>query len=122
MTLDTGALIAVEKHSRRVWTVLKRAYREAAIITVPAVVIAQAWRGDHAAVARLLRGCHIEPMEDAHARAVGALLAKAPSNDIVDAAVVLGATHRNDVVVTSDPGDILAIAQSAGVHLRIIRL
>ncbi len=122
LTLDTGALIAVEKHSRRIWTVIKRAYGEAATITVPAVVVAQAWRGNHAAVVRLLRGCHIEPMDEAHARAVGNLLAKASSNDIVDATVVLGAIHRNDMVVTSDPDDILAIAQSVGGQLKIIRL
>jgi len=122
LTLDTGALIAVEKHGRRIWTVLKRAYRGGTTITVPAVVVAQAWRGNHAAVARVLKGCHIEPMNDAHARAVGHLLARVSSNDIVDAAVVLGAMHRKDAVVTSDPDDILAIAHSAGIRLEVIRL
>lgn len=45
LTLDSGALIAAEKSSRRVWQLLKAASERGAAVTVPAVVLAQVWRG-----------------------------------------------------------------------------
>lgn len=85
--------------------------------TVPAPVVAQGWRGfgsRQARLARLLRGCDIDVMDDLRARATGALAARAGTGDVVDAFVVEGALRRADTVITSDPDDIVAIASAIG--------
>ena len=119
VTYDTGALIAAEKGERRMWA------RHRALLTarvspaVPAPVVAQAWRGGgrQALLAQLLRGCDVEPLDDGLARAVGALAARAGTTDVVDAAVTEAALRRHDVVVTSDPDALRALA--ASVHRRL---
>jgi len=89
--------------------------------TVPAPVVARAWRGGgrQALLSRLLVGCDVEALDDEQARSVGSLAAKASTRDIVDATVVEGALRRVDVVVTSDRDDLLAIAAAAGRSLRV---
>jgi hypothetical protein len=69
--------------------------------------------------ARLLTGCDIEALDADQARAVKALATRAATTDIVDACVVEGALRRGDLVVSSDEGDLLAIAAAAGNHLDI---
>ncbi len=51
------------------------------------------------------------------AKRVVELLAKAARSDVVDGAVVEGALHRNDLVLSSDPGDLGSL--SAAVHRRL---
>ena len=75
----------------------------------------------HALLARLLVGCDVEALDDDQARAVGALAARAPSTDIVDVTVVEGGLRRHDLVVSSDPRDLHAIAGAAGRRLEIDR-
>lgn len=87
--------------------------------TVPAPVVAQAWRGGgrQALLAQLLRGCDVEPLDDDLARAVGALAARAAATDVVDATVTEGALRRHDLVISADPDDVLALASA--VHRRL---
>jgi hypothetical protein len=56
---------------------------------------------------------------DAQARATGALAARAATTDIVDACVVEGALRRHDLIISSDPGDLTAIAAASSHHLEI---
>ena len=44
-TYDTGALIAAERNDRRVWAWHQGVLSEGLTPTVPAVVLAQGWRG-----------------------------------------------------------------------------
>jgi predicted nucleic acid-binding protein len=121
LTLDTGALIAAEKRDRRLWSVLKEASARRATITVPAVVLAQAWRGNSPMIARLLPACVVEDFDELAAKRVGVLLSKSRRRpDVVDAAVVVGAGLRGDAIVTSDPDDIVRLVGESGVHLPII--
>src|SRR5437667_12824125 len=99
LTFDTGAIIAAEKNSRRFWTIWKEARDRETIITVPVVVLAQAWRGKNPLVARALKGCRIEEHEEPIARRVGELLAKSRTSDVVDAIVVLGALARSHTIL-----------------------
>lgn len=89
--------------------------------TVPAPVLAEAWRGSPRQVhlATLLSTCAVEPLTDAQARRVGVLAGKARHDDVVDATVVEGAARRGDAIVTSDPGDLRAIARAAAADLVI---
>ncbi|WP_419922017.1 hypothetical protein [Candidatus Poriferisodalis sp.] len=86
--------------------------------TVPAGVLAQGWRGGpQAQMSRLLSGCRIESLNETRARSAGAACASAGTNDVVDAAVVVGASARGDVVITSDERDLGRIAAALGVTL-----
>lgn len=122
LTLDSGALIAAEKGSRRVWQICKEASERGAPVTVPAPVLAQVWRGNSAVISRLLKGCVIEDLGEASAKRAGELLAKAHTSDIVDAVVVIGAGSRRDAVLTSDPDDIAGLVSASGYSLTILTL
>ena len=123
ITYDTGALIAADRAERRIWARHRALLALRAVPTVPAPVVAQSWRGGgrQALLARLLTGCDVEPLDDGQARSVGSLAARAATTDIVDACVVEGALRRHDLVVSSDPDDLHAIAAAAGRRLEIDR-
>jgi hypothetical protein len=74
-----------------------------------------------AQLARLLAGCEVETFDDTKARATGTLTDRARTSDIVDANVVEGALRRSDLIVSSDEGDLAAIAAVVGCHIDIDR-
>ena len=120
LTYDTGALIAAERDDRLLWSLHRAAIRRGVTRTVPAAVLAQAWRGGpQANLSRLLRGCDVEPLDEQAGRAAGALCGAAGTSDVVDATVVLGAVQRDDAVVTSDEADIRLLGRAAGRDLVI---
>jgi hypothetical protein len=121
ITYDTGALMAADRSERRMWARHHALLVRREVPVVPAPVLAQAWRGTprQANLARLLVGCDIEPLDSVQAKATGAAAARAGASDIVDAAVVEGALRRHDLVISSDPDDLRAIATALGRHLDI---
>ncbi len=116
LTLDTGALLALERGDGRVRALLQRAAENGIGLDVPAGVLAQAWRGGprQARVARLLGdpSVQVPVLDDPTARAVGLLCGRSGHPDIVDAHVALHARERDQTVVTSDPDDLRAIDPS----------
>jgi hypothetical protein len=56
LTFDTGALIALERRRQRIARVYATAVVDGILITVPAVVIAEWWRGRSDAREMILRG------------------------------------------------------------------
>lgn len=117
LTLDTGALIAADRNDRRIWTLLKESALRDAVVTVPPVVLAQAWRGNHPRMAQALQGCRFDLVfSDYSAKRVGVLLAESRTTDVVDAIVVVGAIERYDSIVTSDPKDIERLIEA---HCRL---
>ena len=124
VTYDTGALLAAERNDRRMWALHAGFLAEEIVPVVPAPVLAQAWRGGsrQASLARLLALCEIEPMTERQARDVGALVARAEHDDVVDVTVVEGAIRRRQAVVTSNEAHIRKIANAARVELRIERV
>lgn len=62
-----------------------------------------------------------EALDDEQARAVGALAARAGTTDIVGACVAEGALRRHDLVVSSDEGDLQAIAAAVSRRIEIDR-
>lgn len=121
VTYGTGALIAADRGDRRQWARHRALLSRREVPTAPAPVVAQSWRGGsrQALLARLLTGCDIEALDDQQARSVGSLAARAATTDIVDACVVEGAMRRHDLIVSSDEGDLKAIAAAIGRHLEI---
>ena len=122
ITYDTGALIAADRAERRIWARHRALLALREVPTVPAPVVAQSWRGGRQALlARLLAGCDVEALDDGQARSVGSLAGRAATTDIVDVCVVEGAIRRHDLVVSSDPGDLQAIAAAVNRRLEIDR-
>ena len=118
LTYDTGALIAAERSDRHVWALHRRALERGLMPTVPAGVLAQGWRGGpQAQMSRLLAGCRIETLDEARARSGGAACASAGTSDVIDAAVVVGAAARGDIVITSDESDLQRLAAALGIPL-----
>jgi len=122
LTLDSGALIAAEKGDRRFWALWKEALDRGAVVTVPAVVVAQVWRGQSAVIARVLQGCEVEELTEERAKRIGRLLAASRTPDVVDASVVVGAAARRDAVVTSDRRDIERLVSGLKQKIAIIAI
>ncbi len=110
VTLDAGALIALERGDRRLLVLVDEARKRGLPIAIPAGVVAQVWRDGRTqvALARLLSSSliEIEPLDDASARAAGVLCGASGTSDVIDASVVLCARRRGHSVVTSDPDDL----------------
>lgn len=110
VTLDAGAMIALERDDRRVLVLLARARETGAKVTVPATALAQVVRrpGRQARLARLVRQptTDVVPLDRVDATNVGRLLAATGTSDIVDAHVVICARREGQQVATSDPDDL----------------
>jgi hypothetical protein len=113
VTLDTGALLALERGEPKIRALLRRALADGLVLDVPAGVVVQAWRGGprQARVARLLSdpAVRVPPLDDLTARAVGLLCGLSGHSDIVDVSVVFHAREHDHLVVTSDPGDLRSV-------------
>ena len=114
MTLDTGALIAATRNERGFWAWWKSLVEDEVVAAIPAPALAQAWRsGRDARLGQLAAHCCVLPMDEEAARRTGELCREARSSDVVDAFVVYCAALRGDDVLTSDPGDLRALADHA---------
>jgi hypothetical protein len=113
VTLDAGALIALDRNDRRLIVLLARARETAAPVTVPATAFAQAIRQPdrQARLARLVRQptTDVVSLDRVDATHVGRLLAASGTADVVDAHVVVCAKRADQQVVTSDPGDLRSL-------------
>jgi predicted nucleic acid-binding protein len=119
ITLDTGALIAIERRRERMLRILRAAEQTGTPIVVPAVVITEWWRGRPSArMASLLEGLSIEPLGAALARLAGEALAAVAGATAIDAIVVASAAQRGGVVYTSDVGDLQRLTS----HFRGVRV
>lgn len=117
---DTGALIAAERNNRLMWALHKRLLQNGVAPIVPSVVLAQAWRGGpQPQISRLLRGCDLVAFDPEWAKRSGAACAAANTSDIVDAAVVVFACHRKQLVVTSDENDLMQIANALDANIEL---
>lgn len=126
LVLDAGALIALDRNDRSVWAMLRNAADDSAEVSVPAGVIAQAWRdgGRKALLARALGHCDEVPLDGPLARATGLLCGCAGTADIVDAFVALIAAARSQsgpaALVTSDPTDLRHLLQTLGASVHLV--
>jgi predicted nucleic acid-binding protein len=110
ITLDTGALLAIERRRDRMLRVLRAAEQTSTPIFVPAVVLAEWWRGRPTARMRLLLDAlSVEDVTPTLARAAGEAIAATPGATTIDALVMASAALRGGVVYTSDVGDLLRL-------------
>jgi predicted nucleic acid-binding protein len=111
LTLDAGALIALERGDERMRALLQRVGSDRdTTLHVPAGVLAQVSRdlSRQARLARLLRDARMRvvPLDEQTARVAGMLLGLRGGRDAVDASVVVCARRYRQGVVTSDPEDL----------------
>jgi len=122
LTFDAGGLIALDRNDRRVLTLVARATERGMRITIPATALAQAIRNParQARLSRLIRqaGTDLIPLAGPDATAVGLLLARTGTVDIVDAHVAICAQRAGQAVVTSDADDLRRIAPE--LHLVVV--
>lgn len=122
ITLDTGALIAVERRDGRMRALLSAALATGMLLTVPTCVVAEWWRGQRGPVARILDAVRIEPLTLELAKLAGDAMAHVRGATLVDCVVVASAAQRGDVVLTSDVDDLARIRDGMfrGVRLRAV--
>ncbi len=122
ITFDAGGLIALDRNDRRVLALIARAAELGMRITIPATALAQAIRNPARQVrlSRLMRqaGTDLIALNGPDATAVGLLLARTATADIVDAHVVICAQRAGQAVVTSDPADLRRVAP--GMRLVVV--
>ncbi len=113
-TFDAGGLIALDRNDRRVLALVARAAERGMRITIPATALAQAMRNPtrQARLSRLIRqaGTDLIALNGPDATAVGLLLARTATADVVDAHVVVCARRARQVLVTSDAANLRRIA------------
>lgn len=122
LVLDAGAFIAVERGDRDVMALVKAERLSGREPRSHGGVVAQVWRGGsgrQGMLARVLSGVDVEALDDRLGRAAGVLLGATETTDVVDAAVVAMA-RDGDVILTSDPLDLVALARASGAHLEIV--
>jgi predicted nucleic acid-binding protein len=114
ITLDAGALIALDREGRRAVELIARTISRGKRITIPATALAQAIRNPakQVRISRLLRRdvTDVVSLDEHDSKLVGSLLARTGTSDIVDAHVVVCARRTGQYVLTSDPGDFERLA------------
>ena len=118
---DAGALVAAERNDRRLWADHRVRLEAGVVPVVPAPVVAQVSRSPRQAqLRRLLRGCEVLALDEPMAHAVGRLLGRAGTSEVVDATVVTLAIGRQAQIVTSDRDDVSQLVDAAGARLVLI--
>jgi hypothetical protein len=104
ITLDTGALIALERKEKRMRETIAAAKSRGLIVTAPAVAVIEWWRGAPMQ-SGILRLVSFEPTSEQIAKLAGDALASVQHATPIDAAVMASAALRGDMVYTSDIDD-----------------
>jgi predicted nucleic acid-binding protein len=120
IVLDAGSLISAESRSRIIWTVYDESLSTGQELVVTTPVLAQVWRDGRrqAVISRFLSRCVIDTPSERAAKRAGELLGRTGMSDAVDALVVATAVERGaTMILTSDPGDLKALVEAAGVRV-----
>ncbi len=123
LLLDAGALISAEQRPHgKVAAECRLALLARRPALLPAVVLAQVWRASprQHAVSKLRQMCRAVPFTMTTADAVGRLLARSQTADVVDAAVIVAAIEHHAAVLTSDLDDLTRLADAAGYPVRLL--
>ena len=117
---DAGVLVGAERNDRRVWADHRVRLEAGAVPVTTAPVVSQVSRSPgQVQLGRFLRGCEVMAFMPEDAGAVGALLAKAGTSDVVDGHVVHVAAKFGKAVLTADVQDLSLLAGHASGDVTI---
>ncbi|MCO4836256.1 MAG: hypothetical protein KC481_21590 [Acidimicrobiaceae bacterium] len=122
MVLDAGAFVALERNDRAMWRRLKGALIDGEPPITHGGVVGQVWRGGtgrQVLLARALQAVDGIALTVELGRQAGLLLTASGTSDVVDAAVVVLANHE-DIIITSDPGDIARLVETSGRRIDVV--
>jgi hypothetical protein len=120
---DAGVLVAADRRKRQLWAEHRVRLEAGSLPLVPALVVAQVSRSPRQAQLRqLLRGCEVVAFDEDGGHRVGALLGKARTSDVVDAAVVTLALERKADIQTSDRAEIRRLTAAARAKLTLLEV
>ena len=122
LILDAGAFVAVERGDRDTAALVKRQRLAERAPLTHGGVVAQVWRGGagrRAILARLLAGVDVQALDISLGKRAGMLLGRSGGADAIDAAIVCLAGD-GDEILTSDPNDLRALAEAAGLHVELV--
>ena len=121
IVLDTGALVALERGHKAMWTRMRSAHDAGHAPLTHGGVVGQAWRGlpRQAMLARGLAMMDVRALDGDLGRRAGILLARARMKDVIGAAVALLADD-GDRIVTSDPDDIERLVEALGRDVEVV--
>lgn len=119
--LDAGAFVAVERGDRQVGAMLRLLQQRRVPLRTSAAVVAQVWRDGRtqARLAQVLAGVDVSALAPGNDRRTGELLARARTDDVIDAHLALG-VDDGDRVLTSDPHDLERLLDARGVDAAIV--
>ena len=106
LTLDTGALIAIERNRQRMVTMFKYARVSGREVLVPAVCVAEWWRGRTDLRQDLLDAVRVVHTDDALVKTAGEAIGAVRGAGCIDALVMAVAARHDGIVFTSDVGDL----------------
>jgi hypothetical protein len=112
VVLDAGPFIALERRNGTMIRLAQRFANAKTPLVTSAGVVAQVWRGGgprQVPIVFLLRHTAVIDLTYAVARLLGRMLAASDRSDPIDAHLVLLARDHGWPILSSDPGDLLAI-------------
>jgi len=121
LLLDAGALIALERNERPMWTRLKALQLAGELPVTNGGVLGQVWRGGpgQARLARAIEGVDIRAIDKPVGRTAGELLGGTGLSDVIDASLALLAMD-GDEIATSDRDDFEILLAATGRHVELI--
>lgn len=117
-TLDTGALIGMERRHLRALAFLRTAIASKTPLVAPTAAIAEWWRGRTDAREALLGLLIVEPFDTALAKVVGEAMGRVKDSTLADTIVMASAARSGGVVLTSDFDDLTRLQ----VHFPSVRV
>jgi hypothetical protein len=123
LVLDAGALIALERHDRRIGGLIELGRRAGAELVTTAPVVGQVWRDGprQANLARALAMIDVRVVGMDDGKRAGELLAVAGGCDVTDALVALQALP-GDQILTGDLDDLTTLVDAAQIAVRVVQV
>lgn len=105
-TLDTGALIGIERRHQRTVAFWRTALASGIPLVAPTAAIAEWWRGRSDAKEEILGTLTIEPLDTILAKMAGEAMARVKGSTLTDSIVMASAARSGGVVLTGDFDDL----------------
>ena len=109
ITLDTGALIALQARRQRIVNVFAVAREHQVPMFAPSVAIAEWWRKRTSRAEEILAAMRVVHTDTELVKVAGEAVAAVRGAGTIDAIVMASAARRGGVVYTSDVDDLVAL-------------